>query len=59
MAILLWKWFINLYEYRDYYDYKGKKMTLFSTGNFSLSDEDIKNLKKSSNINKNSDKYLI
>ena len=34
-------------------------MTLFSTGNFSLSDEDIKNLKKSSNINKNSDKYLI
>ena len=47
---------IRIYDYRN--NDKVKKMTLFSTGYFSLSDEDIKNLKKPSNINKNNDKYL-
>ena len=41
-----------------YYYYRGEKMTLFSTGYFSLSEEDLKILKKPSDINNNNkDKY--
>ena len=49
---------IDLDDYRDHYYYKGEKMSLSSTGYFSLSEEDLKILKKPSDINNNhKDKY--